>query len=299
MLNELVRQAMKNNADMIGMDDVVEKEVLHHHLLYLLHQEGFLSELTFMGGTALRLCYNSNRLSEDLDFAGGAQFTPQKFKGFAHHLEAYLHKAIGLDVTVYEPKLNKGDTSTWKVTIIKYPKRPDLPAQKLHIDICAYPSLDKKFLPVKNHYQIQSPIAGLPIAVESLTEILSDKMIAFAYRERRIKPRDVWDLAWLSQHDVSLTSDILSTKLEIRGKCKNDFLKKITLHAQQIKNDEVSKHDFYQEMRRFIPPSVASNTLEQPAFWPYVGEVVSNFVHVAHTLLDDDKRTDDAPAFKM
>ena len=56
MLNELVRQAMKNNADMIGMDDVVEKEVLHHHLLYLLHQEGFLSELTFMGGTALRLC---------------------------------------------------------------------------------------------------------------------------------------------------------------------------------------------------------------------------------------------------
>ena len=67
MLNELVRQAMKNNADMIGMDDVVEKEVLHHHLLYLLHQEGFLSELTFMGGTALRLCYNSNRLSEDLD----------------------------------------------------------------------------------------------------------------------------------------------------------------------------------------------------------------------------------------
>nr|WP_274620714.1 nucleotidyl transferase AbiEii/AbiGii toxin family protein [Colwellia maritima] len=38
--------------------------------MLVLHKEGFLQHLTFIGGTSLRLCYNSNRLSEDLDFTG-------------------------------------------------------------------------------------------------------------------------------------------------------------------------------------------------------------------------------------
>lgn len=299
MLNQLVHRAMQDNSDMIGMDDMVEKEILHHHLLYLLHREGFLSELTFMGGTALRLCYNSNRLSENLDFAGGEGFRAEQLKGFAAHMEAYLQKAIGLSVKVYEPSLDNSDTSTWKVTIIKYPERPDLPAQKLHIDICAYPALDKKFLPVKNHYPFQSPIAGLPIAVESLPEILCDKIIAFAYRERRIKPRDVWDLAWLSQKEITLTKDMLSTKLLLRGKANDDFLEKILKHAQQVKSNAMTKQDFYKEMGRFVPPSIVANTLAQPPFWQYIGDVVYNYVESAQTLLNDDKPNPKSPPFKM
>lgn len=299
MLNELVQQAMQNNPYVIGLDDVVEKEILHHHLLNLLHREGFMTDLTFMGGTALRLCYNSNRLSEDLDFAGGEHFQPSQFNGLASHIESYLQNVIGLEVSAREPKLVKGDTSTWKVTIIKYPERPDLPAQKVHLDICACPALDIQYLPVKNHYQIQSPIAGLPIQVESLREILCDNMVAFAYQERRIKPRDVWDLGWLSQHDISLAGDMLIKKLALHGKSHEDFLHKIQKHAALVKNDEVTKLDFHQEMSRFVPPGVAANTLAQAPFWQYLSNVINNYVSAAIKLLSEDVPATEQPEFKM
>lgn len=299
MLNELVQKAMQNNADVIGLDDAVEKEILHHHLLNLLHREGFLTGLTFMGGTALRLCFNSNRLSEDLDFAGGEHFRPEQFNGLAKHIESYLQNVIGLEVSAREPRLVKSDTSTWKVTIIKHLGRQDLPAQKLHLDICAYPSLDPQYLPVKNHYQIQSPIAGLPIQVESLSEILCDKMVAFAYRERRIKPKVVWDLGWLSQQDVSLAGGMLVKKLALRGKTQDDFLQKIEQHAALVKNDELTKQDFYQEMSRFLPPSVVANTLAQQPFWPYLGNVIDGYVSSAFKFLKDDESSTAQPEFKF
>jgi hypothetical protein len=42
------------------------------------------------------------------------------------HLQDYLAKKYELNVTVYEPTLSNTDTSTWKVTIEKFPNRPDL-----------------------------------------------------------------------------------------------------------------------------------------------------------------------------
>ncbi len=53
---------------------VVEKELLHYDILYALSATGLLKHITFQGGTSLRLCYGSNRFSEDLDFAGGRDF---------------------------------------------------------------------------------------------------------------------------------------------------------------------------------------------------------------------------------
>ncbi len=206
---------------------------------------------------------------------------------------------IGLDVSAREPKLDKSDTSTWKVTITKHPGRPDLPATKLHIDICALPSLEQQYRPVKNHYQFQSPIAGLPIQVESLTEILADKMLAFAYRERRIKPRDLWDLGWLSQQGISLAGEQLVKKLALRSKSHDDFLQKIQNHAALVKHDEETKHDFYQEMRRFVPPAVVANTLAQPPFWPYLGSVIDDYVKTTLTVFNGSESASTKPAFKM
>ena len=53
---------------------VIEKELLHYDILFCLAQSGLLKNLIFQGGTSLRLCYNANRFSEDLDFAGGRTF---------------------------------------------------------------------------------------------------------------------------------------------------------------------------------------------------------------------------------
>ena len=46
----------------------IAKELLHYDILETLYENPIGKFLVFQGGTALRLCYNNNRYSEDLDF---------------------------------------------------------------------------------------------------------------------------------------------------------------------------------------------------------------------------------------
>lgn len=183
MLNVLIKSVLKSNPEFLGLENTIEKEILHHDIITILHKNGLLQKLTFIGGTSLRLCYNSSRLSEDLDFTAGTSFRPNQFTGLGDEIKIFLEKKYGLTVSVREPKLSKTDTSTWKITIEKHNDRPDLPSQKMHIDVCALPSFDVEYRPVLDHYKINSAIAGIPIPVQSMSEIMSDKMIAFAFRE--------------------------------------------------------------------------------------------------------------------
>ena len=61
---QIQRLAQRNH---IGMQ-VQERDYLQHLLLSLLYNRS--QALIFKGGTALRLVYQSNRYSEDLDFNG-------------------------------------------------------------------------------------------------------------------------------------------------------------------------------------------------------------------------------------
>ncbi|WP_228151209.1 nucleotidyl transferase AbiEii/AbiGii toxin family protein [Tamilnaduibacter salinus] len=70
----LVNEALKNQRGLAALRPVVEKEILHHDIIRELNQADLLQHLTFIGGTCLRACYGSTRLSEDLDFTGGADF---------------------------------------------------------------------------------------------------------------------------------------------------------------------------------------------------------------------------------
>lgn len=267
MLNKLVESVLLRNSNLRLNAEVVEKEILHHDLLLILEEAGLLTNLTFIGGTCLRLCYNSSRLSEDLDFTGGVEFAPSSFDGLTSHIKIYLENKYGLDVDVYEPKESKTDTSTWKVTINKNPSRSDLPSQKMHIDVCAFPSFERTFRPVIDHYNLGSPLVGLPIPVQSRKEILADKMVAFAFRQRRIKQRDVWDIAWLKQQGVNQDEVLVARKLKVRQKDQEEFIDLINRHIQLLRDDNSVKQDFKQEMSRFLPSDVISRTLQHPQFW--------------------------------
>jgi hypothetical protein len=72
--NALVDLAMADPA-LSAMRPVVEKELLHYAIFQALDAEGLLKDLVFQGGTSLRLCRGSDRFSEDLDFAGGTDFS--------------------------------------------------------------------------------------------------------------------------------------------------------------------------------------------------------------------------------
>lgn len=298
MLDKIVKSVLRRNDKLLGLDDVVEKEILHHDIIQVLQSERILQQLTFIGGTSLRVCYNSSRLSEDLDFTAGLNFNASQFDGMAEQLQLHLHRKYGLQVDVREPKLTTTDTSTWKITIEKHADRPDLPSQKMHIDVCALPSYDRQFHPAIDHYGIQSPIASLPIPVQSLDEILADKMVAFAFRQRRIKPRDVWDIMWLKQRGIMQDPALIRRKLEVRGKSIQSYIENTEQHSQLVMADKATKLDFEREMSRFLPQDIRSNTLENTSFWQYVGQEIMDDVTQINDILKG-KKSPKSTRFKM
>jgi predicted nucleotidyltransferase component of viral defense system len=65
LFDQLVDEALRSRADLSSLRPVVEKELLHHDILREMSGAGLLAGLTFIGGTCLRACYGSSRLSED------------------------------------------------------------------------------------------------------------------------------------------------------------------------------------------------------------------------------------------
>lgn len=271
MLNAQIKQIVAANPHYAGIIPVIEKEILHHDIMTVLVEQGAMQRLTFIGGTSLRMCYNSARLSEDLDFNAGFDFTPTQFAGLDVEIKQYIEKKYETDVWVSTPNANnQGNTSSWKISIEKEANRPDLPHQKMHIDVCAIPSFDIERRALINHYNLVVPTDGLLIPVQSLAETLADKFIALAYRSRRIKPRDLWDILWIKQRGVILDLSLLEKKLAARGKSKSDFLQILNTQLQKILHDSEVHSDFVAEMSRFIPSQTKQRTLDAPEYWPYL-----------------------------
>jgi predicted nucleotidyltransferase component of viral defense system len=279
MLRDQIRQIVQMNPDWASVTPVIEKEILHHDIFSVMVESGVMDRLTFIGGTSLRLCYNSARLSEDLDFNAGHDFNPASFSGLEVEIQEFLQTKYEMDVKVNQPsQLKQGDTVSWTVSIERVPSRPDIERQKIHIDVCAIPSFDIEKRPLLNHYQLDVPTSGLLVSVQSLSEALVDKIIAFAYRARRIKPRDVWDLIWIGQRGIDLSRPLLENKLRARRLDRDDFKQCLTVQCEQLLHGEQVRFDFQSEMSRFIPRNIQERTIDTPEYWPYVQVTVRELI---------------------
>ena len=286
MLKQQIRQIVQSNPEYAAVTPALEKEILHHDIMHVLIKHGALQRMTFIGGTSLRMCYNSSRLSEDLDFNGGHDFQPSEFDGLEFEIQAYIQKKYETDVWVSRPSdVLEGDTVSWKISIEKEPNRPDIPRQKMHIDVCAIPSFDVERRPLINHYDLVVPTEGILVPVQSLQETLADKLIALAYRARRIKPRDIWDIVWIKQRGIELSEVLVNKKLNARRKETDDFQQALSAALTRLMSDEEVHNDFKMEMSRFIPREIKERTLDNPEYWSYVQREVHS---TASLLLQDE-----------
>ncbi len=286
MLKQQIQQIVAANPAYAAITPVIEKEILHHDIIDVMVKQGVMQQLTFIGGTSLRMCYNSARLSEDLDFNGGYDFKPSDFDGLEFEIQQYIQNKYETNVWVNKPNENKqGNTSSWTISIIKEATRPDLPHQKMHIDVCAIPSFDIQKRPLLNHYNIVVPTEGILVPVQSLKEILADKLIALAYRSRRIKPRDIWDIVWIKQRGIALSEALVEQKLVARSKQKQEFIESLKVQLEKLMQDDEVRVDFNMEMSRFIPKQIKERTLDNPDYWGYVQTEVHD---VANGLINKD-----------
>lgn len=281
MLSRYINQILQQHPEYAGIIPVIEKEILHHDIMHVLVEQGVLQHLTFIGGTSLRLCYNSSRLSEDLDFNGGHDFKPSDFNGLENDIQHYLSKKYEVEVWVNKPSQEKqGNTSSWKISIERKSNRPDIPRQKMHIDVCAIPSFDVQKRPLINHYGIDVSTEGYLIPTQSLEEIFADKFIALAYRSRRIKPRDLWDIVWIKQQGIKVNTGLTYNKLQARGKQQDDFFEMLQTQLYRLNNADEVKIDFNSEMSRFVPAKIKQRTVDNPDYWSYLKNEINQLAQM-------------------
>ena len=276
LFDQLVNEALRSRAELTSLRPVVEKELLHHDILREMSEAGLLTGLTFIGGTCLRACYGSARLSEDLDVTGGTDFKRSDLAELARVLTERLRTRYGLPVSVSEPVKTGGKVSTWKLTIETRPGQRHLPAQRIHLDICAIPSHDPRPMMLRNLYGIDLGTSGLILRAQSREEILADKVIALAFRENRIKNRDLWDIAWLTQQGIELPTLLIPIKIRDHRREEAEFVTLLTERTASLQTQPAMREDFMKEMRRFLPAATVRDTIEKEAYWSYLADLVDD-----------------------
>lgn len=278
LFDRLVQQAMQSESALGTVRPAVEKELLHHDILREMSEAGLLSKLVFIGGTCLRTCYGSIRLSEDLDFTGGADFDVMHLAKLGITLETRLMEKYGLPVSVSEPIREEGNVKTWKLRIQTRPENQHLPAQRIHIDVCALPSRDSRPALLRNRYGIDMGTGGLIVQAESLQEIYADKWVALAFRPNRVQYRDLWDLLWMEQQSVQLNRDLVFYKLEDRTRTRTEFFTALEQRIQELETSIEHPVLFRKEMERFLPEADVQRLIQNPGFWPLL-------IHTLHEKL--------------
>ena len=280
--SELVAMAMES--DTRGhMRPVIEKELLHHDILFALRKEAIWGDLTFQGGSSLRLCYGSNRYSEDLDFAGGVDFSTEKLMVIKGVVEKYVADRYGLMVSVKEPAEMEHDpqygevsVKKWQISVETSPGRRDLPRQRIKLGVTSVPAYTRELKILHKNYDfLPDGYDSLAVPVESIDEILADKLISLPVCTRYIRHRDIWDIAWLYQQGAELNHDLVENKIEDYGvrdykELVQAFLDKLPLILEG--------QDFFDQMQRFLPHDVVGRTLDQEGFVGHVESTITGLL---------------------
>mgnify|MGYP004593836779 FL=1 len=154
------------------------------------------------------------------------------------------------------------------------PKQKHLPAQRTNLEIVLLPSYQRQATMLKNYYGLESGTSGLILQAESLTEILVDKLIAFANRPNRVKNRDLWDIFWLSRQNVVLDKDLLLKKLSDRKITFEDFATKYANRLNEIQGGQAA---FLSEMQRFLAPSAFDDIFTSPLWWKQLLNLLKSY----------------------
>lgn len=269
--NQLVELAMRAPG-LSAMRPVVEKEILHYDIFQALDAGGLLKGLVFQGGTSLRLCRGSQRFSEDLDFAGGANFTASKMVRVKECLEGFIGTRYGFNVLVTEPKesgLDAGNVKVckWQVSVETSPGQRDVPQQRIKLEVANIPAYTQELVPLRTNYDFLKGYNNVLVVAESMAEVMADKVLAFPASTKIIRHRDIWDLAWLTQQGVALDAGLVEKKINDYG--LNHYASLLDGAMERLP-EIVKSQPFKDQMRRFIDAQTFAERLDDERFLGYL-----------------------------
>ena len=244
---------------------IVAKEMLHFDLLRALSESPLGDCLVFQGGTALRICYNGDRLSEDLNFVcGGEDAEPVIIDPMVKILHEQMAERYGL--TVDEVKGPKGqelteqaDVKRWEF-VIRVPVQGQ--SQRIRLEVCNVPAHDAAPKLLRPTYSPLEHIEPIVLHVESEREILADKIVALAAR-KWIKYRDVWDLKQLGDRNLVPESNFVQIKAADYGLAIPELADGLGRAKASLETSE-AKRGFVKEMSRFVSIPMARRLEKYP-----------------------------------
>lgn len=244
---------------------VVVKEMLHFDLLRALSGCELGDSLVFQGGTALRLCHNGDRLSEDLDFVCGAgNAEPLVIEPMVEILRRQMTERYGLEVE--NVKGPKGQALTTRAQVKRWEFVIRVPiegrAQKIRVEICNVPAYDAGPVLVRPTYPQLEQLEPIVLRVESQHEIMADKLLALAAREHT-KNRDVWDLKLLVDRGIEPDIELVRRKAEDYGLSKTKLQQGLNNAIARLTADDAHKN-FIAEMSRFVSLPMAEKLERHP-----------------------------------
>ncbi|GFP31757.1 hypothetical protein HKBW3S42_00064 [Candidatus Hakubella thermalkaliphila] len=238
----------RSSQELVGTETVLREEVQKAVLTYF-SQRRLFNEGVFQGGTALRLFYGNARHSEDLDFV----FTREDTELF-HKIETQINNlgAFAHDVFPFAEEITlKGQKKSR--TFRRFTLRLSAPelgrVLRVNIEFANVPSRDNSLFIL--HYPPFNPA----VRVESLREILADKVVAAGLRTY-IKGRDLWDIHFLAANKgVGIDLALVQQKLIDYGSNPATFTARLAAAVRHIHAE--GNLVLEQEMKRFLPRNVA------------------------------------------
>ncbi|WHF51862.1 nucleotidyl transferase AbiEii/AbiGii toxin family protein [Chryseobacterium gotjawalense] len=241
------------------------REIMQEIALAGLQRAGFFEKAAFYGGTALRIFYNLDRFSEDLDFS---LLEPDEKFSLEPYFEAVVKEfeALGISVSIQEKKKSTASNvesaflksgTVWKELVLEdvVPQMGVgiLPNVKIKIEVDRKPPLG---------FETEEKLLLRPFSFYvkcfKMPSLFAGKMHALLFRKwiKRVKGRDWYDLEWYIKKGTPLDLD----HFLLRAQDTDDWQGETINEAQviQLLEEKIKSVNFAsvkEDVIRFIPDS--------------------------------------------
>lgn len=273
MLDTVIRQMLERyQINSIQDKKNAMKEILQEAVLCGLSRAGFFKIAAFYGGSALRIFYNLDRFSEDLDFSlmtPNLDFDINKFLPTVEkEINAYglnvdfLVKEKTLDSTIKSAFLK---ANTKEHLLLFYPNDKiqgiatnEVIKIKFEIDICPPPAATYE----RKYYFLPAPFE---INLYDKPSLFAGKLHAVLCRnwQNRIKGRDLYDFVFYVSHQIPFNLPHLRERMIQTGHLDPDITFDID-YVRAILNERFQSIDFKHASRDVLPFLRDSNAVN---FW--------------------------------
>ena len=250
-LTKIIHNARKNsNAGNLDILNLI-REYLQVLILKAIYQSKYGKNLSFVGGTCLRICYNLKRYSEDLDFTLDRKIPDYSFQKLNEVISDFLKN------TDFEVDLKVDEDKTVQKSFIRVNKIlhlfgvSPLKDQKLHVKL----EVDTRPVKVSNREIETFFVSGFnemfPILKHTDNTLFAGKICA-VFNRAYTKGRDFYDLIWYLNQQKEINLGYLNRSLKQAGltlQFKND---KEVIKALEKKIGTVDITGILKDIQRFL-----------------------------------------------